>query len=184
MLHIEEQCSLLSERLKSIQEVAAQTSSPVKMEPMLLNTFLSDFYHNCRPIIELYGPNFLEDITPRPCRIMGNAEQLFRALENLLYNAADFTPPEGKVTLSLTSDDDFAYIAVADTGSGIPEKDLPNIFHRSYTTRSGKGGQGLGLAITRTIVLEHAGRIEVTSKEGAGTTFTICIPVLDEDKQF
>ena len=115
---------------------------------------------------------------------MGNAEQLFRALETLLYNAADFTPPEGKVTLSLTSDDDFAYIAVADTGSGIPEKDLPNIFHRSYTTRSGKGGQGLGLAITRTIVLEHAGRIEVTSKEGAGTTFTICIPVLDEDKQF
>lgn len=182
MLHIEEQCDILSERLKSIQEIAAQTSAPVKPEPVLLNTFLSDFYHNCRPIIELYGPNFLEKITPRPCRIMGNPERLFRALENLLYNAADFTPPEGKITLSLTSDADSAYITVSDTGCGIPEQDLPNIFQRSYTTRSDKGGQGLGLAITRAIVLEHAGQITVTSKEGEGTTFTISIPLIAADK--
>ncbi len=179
IIHIEEQCDILSERLKSIQEIAAQTSSPVKMEPMLLNTFLSDLYHTCRPIIELYGPNFLENITSRPCRIMANREQLFRALENLLYNAADFTPPEGKITLSLTADESFAYITISDTGCGIPEKDLPNIFRRSYTTRSDKGGQGLGLAITRTIVLEHAGQIDAVSTEGEGTTFTIRLPVLD-----
>ncbi len=177
MLHIEEQCSILSDRLKSIQEIAARTSAPAKMEPLLLNTFLSDFYHNCRPIIELYGPNVFADITPRPYYIMANREQLFRALENLLYNAADFTPPEGRITLSLTVDADSAYIAVSDTGCGIPEKDLPNIFRRSYTTRSDKGGQGLGLAITRTIVLEHAGQIEAASREGEGTTFTICIPM-------
>ena len=96
---------------------------------------------------------------------MANQEQLFRALENLLYNAADFTPPDGKITLSLTTDNHYAYIAISDTGCGIPEKDLPNIFRRSYTTRSDKGGQGLGLAITRSIVLEHAGRIEVVSKQ-------------------
>lgn len=178
MLHIEEQCSILSDRLKSIQEIAAQTGAPVKLEPLQLNTFLSDFYHNCRPIIELYGPNFLADITSRPCHIMANREQLFRALENLVYNAADFTPPEGRITLSLKADGDSARIAVSDTGCGISEKDLPNIFRRSYTTRSGKGGQGLGLAITRTIVLEHAGQIEVKSKEGEGTTFTICIPMV------
>lgn len=178
MIHIEEQCNILSDRLKSIQEIAAHTSAPVRMEPLLLNSFLSDFYHNCRPIIELYGPNFFDDITPRPCHIMANREQLFRALENLLYNAADFTPPDGKITLSLTTDETSAYIAVSDTGCGIPEKDLPNIFRRSYTTRSDKGGQGLGLAIARAIVLEHAGQIEAVSKEGAGTTFTICIPLL------
>lgn len=178
MSHIEEQCSILSERLKSIQEIAAQTSVPAKMEPVSLNMFLSEFYHNCRPIIELYGPNFLKNITSRPCHIMANQEQLFRALENLLYNAADFTPPEGKITLSLTADHAHAYIAISDTGCGIPEKDLPNIFRRSYTTRSDKGGQGLGLAITRSIVLEHAGRIEVVSREGEGTTFTICLPLL------
>lgn len=179
MIHIEEQCDILSERLKSIQEIAAQTSTPVKMEPVLLNTFLSDFYHNCRPIIELYGPNFLENITSRSCHVMANRERLFRALENLLYNAADFTPPEGKITLSLTKDEDLACISISDTGCGIPEKDLPNIFRRSYTTRSDKGGQGLGLAITRAIVLEHAGQIEAASKEGTGTTFTIRLPLAD-----
>lgn len=178
MMHIEEQCNILSDRLKSIQEIAAQTSSPVKMEPILLNTFLSDFYHNCRPIIELYGPNFFDHIVPRPCHIMANREQLFRALENLLYNAADFTPPDGKIILSLTTDESFACIAISDTGCGIPEKDLPNIFNRSYTTRSDKSGHGLGLAITRTIILEHAGRLEVVSKEGEGTTFTIYLPLI------
>lgn len=178
MIHIEEQCNILSERLKSIQEIAAQTSSPAKMEPVLLNTFLSDFYHNCRPIIELYGPNFLKNITSRPCHIMASKEQLFRALENILYNAADFTPQDGKITLSLTTDESLAYIAISDTGCGIPEKDLPNIFRRSYTTRGDKGGQGLGLAITRAIILEHAGEINVFSKEGEGTTFTISLPLL------
>lgn len=174
--HIEEQCNILSDRLKSIQEIAAHTSVPVKMEPLSLNGFLSDFYHNCRPIIELYGPNFLESISPQPCYIMANREQLFRALENILYNAADFTPPDGQITLTLTADASHAYITISDTGCGISEKDLPNIFHRSYTTRSDKGGQGLGLAITRAIVLEHAGQIDVDSTEGEGTTFTICIP--------
>lgn len=184
MIHIEEQCNVLSDRLKSIQEIASQTGAPAKMEPLLLNTFLSDFYHNCRPIIELYGPNVFADITPRPCYIMANREQLFRALENLLYNAADFTPPEGKITLSLTADESFAYIAVSDTGCGIPEEELPNIFRRSYTTRSDKGGQGLGLTITHTIVLEHAGRIEADSKEGEGSKFTICIPMVSSRTPF
>lgn len=184
MMQIEEQCNILSERLKSFQEIAAQTSSPAKMEPVLLNTFLSDFCHNCRPIIELYGPNLFEDITPRPCHIMANREQLFRALENLLYNAADFTPPDGKITLSLTADESTAYIAVSDTGCGISEKDLPHIFRRSFTTRGDKGGQGFGLAITRAIVLEHAGKIEVFSREGKGTTFTICIPKVSSRTSF
>lgn len=178
MLQIEKQCDLLSERLKSIQEIAAQASSPIRLEPVELNTFLADFYHNCGPIIELYGPNFLKEITSRPCPVMANREQLFRALENLLYNAADFTPPEGSITLSLTADETFAHIAISDTGCGIPKEDLPNIFRRSYTTRGDKGGQGLGLAITRAIVLEHGGKIEAVSGTGQGTTFTISLPLL------
>lgn len=177
ILHIEEQCDILSERLKSIQEIASQTSSPIQMEPIILNTFLSDFYHNYRPIIELYGPNLLKNITTQPCSVMANREQLFRALENLLYNAADFTPPDGKITLSLIVKETYAYISISDTGCGISEENLPNIFKRSYTTRSDKGGQGLGLAITRAIILEHGGKIDVSSKPGKGTTFSICLPL-------
>lgn len=178
MRHIEEQCNVLSERLKSIQEIAALTSTPVQMKPMELNQFLSDFYQNCRPVVELYGLNFQGKITSRPCRIMGNPEQLFRALENLLYNATDFTPPEGTILLSLSRDDVSARIELSDNGYGISEEDLPHIFQRSYTTRSDKEGQGLGLAITRTIVLEHAGTIDAVSREGEGSTFTICLPLM------
>lgn len=175
--HIEDQCNVLSERLKSIQEIAALTSTPVQMHPMDLNQFLLNFYQNCRPVVELYGLNFWQKITTRPCHISGNPEQLFRALENLLYNATDFTPPEGTIVLSLSRDDAFARIELSDNGYGISKEDLPHIFQRSYTTRSDKDGQGLGLAITRTIVLEHAGTIDVVSREGEGSTFTICLPL-------
>ncbi len=178
MLHIEEQCGILSERLKSIQEIASRAGSPLRMKPVLLNAFLSDFYHSCRPIIELYGPDFSAKITPRPCHVMADCEQLFRALENLLYNAADFTPPDGKITLSLSVKDSSACIIVSDTGCGISAEDLPNVFRRSYTTRGDRGGQGLGLAIARTVVLEHGGQIEVSSKKGEGTAFTLRLPLL------
>lgn len=178
IITIEEQCGILSERLKSIQEIVKETSDPLKAKPVDLNSFLSDFYQNCRPVIELYGPNFLAKITPRPCRVMADPERLFRALENLLYNAADFTPQDGTVTLSLDEDGAYAKITLSDTGCGISKKDLPHIFRRSFSTRKDKGGQGLGLAIARAIVLEHAGTIEASSEEGKGTTFVIRLPLV------
>lgn len=178
MVHIEEQCGVLSERLKTIQEIASQSGTPMQTEALELRSFLSEFSRNCRPVIELYGPNLTEDFTSRPCPVMANRDQLFRALENLLYNAADFTPPEGDILLALTADHDHAYITVSDTGCGIAKEDLPRIFHRSYTTRSDKGGQGLGLAITHAIISEHEGTIEVSSEKGKGTTFTISLPLL------
>lgn len=178
MLHIEEQCHILSDRLKTIQEIAAQSGTPMQTEPLDLRSFLAEFCRNCRPVIELYGPNLTEDFTSRPCPVMANRDQLFRALENLLYNAADFTPPEGNILISLRADKEHAYITVADTGCGIAEEALPHIFHRSYTTRADKGGQGLGLAITHAIISEHEGGIEVSSEKGKGTAFTISLPLL------
>lgn len=180
MLQIEEQCGILSERLKSIQEIAGRSIISPQREDMLLNSFLSDFCRSCRPIIELNGTTFTEEITPYPCHVMANREQLFRALENLLYNAADFTPVEGEITISLHADEDFAYIVVSDTGCGISKEDLSHIFSRSFTTRGDRGGQGLGLAIARDIIMEHEGRIEVESEEGKGSTFTIRMPLCRE----
>ena len=75
-------------------------------------------------------------------------------------------------------EESFAVITLSDTGCGISEEELPDIFRRAYTTRGEKGGQGLGLAITRTIILAHAGQIEVSSKKGEGTTFIIRLPLL------
>ena len=97
-----------------------------------------------------------------------------------MFNAADFTPPEGRVILSLDRDGEDAVICVSDTGCGIPEAELPKVFRRFYTTRSDAGGQGLGLAITRAIVLEHGGEIGAASTAGRGSSFTIRLPLLWE----
>lgn len=178
MLQIEEQCGILSERLKSIQEIANWSSAPPQREDLLLNSFLKDFCRGSRPIIELNGTTFTEEITSQPCHVMANREQLFRAMENLLYNAADFTPADGKITIRLSSDEESAYIEVTDTGCGISKEDLPHIFRRSFTTRGDRGGQGLGLAITRDIILEHGGQIEAESEKENGSTFVIVLPLL------
>ncbi len=149
ILHIEEQCGLLSERLKSIQEIAAWTSTPQHMEPIPLNTFLLDFCRNCKPIVELYGPNFHAEIPSKPCCVTGNPEQLFRALENLLYNAADFTPPDGMISLSLTADEQFAIYLFQIQGAGLPKR-ICRISLSAPTRRAPKReARGLDLQLLR-----------------------------------
>ena len=109
---------------------------------------------------------------------MADSRKLTRALENLVFNAGEFTPPDGKIVLSLVREQNFALICVADTGCGIPGEALPRVFDRFYTTRADEGGQGLGLSITRAIVLEHGGEISVESTAGDGSTFVIRLPLV------
>jgi signal transduction histidine kinase len=73
-------------------------------------------------------------------------------------------------------------IAVTDTGCGIPEKDLQNIFEPFYTTKEETKGVGLGLAVVDGIIARHDGSVEVRSELGKGTTFEISLPVALEDQ--
>ncbi len=175
---IEEKCEALADRLRSMQEFAGETAAPAHMEPISLNQFLRDFHRSNQPVVELTGPDFLCQLTSLPCKVLADRDKLSRALENLVFNAGDFTPPEGKITLSLVQEETFAVICVSDTGCGIPETDLARVFHRYYTTRKSEGGQGLGLAITRAIILEHKGEIHVESRVGEGSIFTIRLPLV------
>lgn len=176
---IEERCGTLAGRLRSIQELAKQTAAPLRSEPLSLNKFLTDFHRSNQPVIELTGPDFVRKLTPLPCTVLADREKLSRALENLVFNAADFTSPEGRITLTLEREDSWAIISLADDGCGIPAEDLPKVFHRSFTSRPDEGGQGLGLAITRAIILEHRGDITVDSTVGVGTVFTIRLPLAE-----
>lgn len=108
-------------------------------------------------------------------------DRIEQVLTNLIDNAIRHTPAEGTVTVSVMNENTFAKIQVKDTGQGIPQDDLPYVFERFYKadkarTRS-KGGTGLGLAITKNIVEAHNGKIEVTSIEQQGTTFTFHLPL-------
>ena len=177
MQGIEDKCNILADRLQSIQELAGGAGTLPRMEAVSLNRLLADFYRNNQPVVELTGPDFLCELTPLPCTVIADSRKLTRALENLVFNAGEFTPPDGTITLSLERDRGFAVIRVADTGCGIPEEALSKAFDRFYTTRADEGGQGLGLAITRSIVLEHGGEIRVESAVGVGSTFVIRLPL-------
>lgn len=113
--------------------------------------------------------------------VLGDRDRLKQLILNLVDNALTYTPAGGKVTMSLSVDNQTAILTVADTGIGIPRQDLPHIFDRFYRvdkarTRS-KGGSGLGLAIVKSIVEAHHGHIDVVSEVGVGSTFTVRLPL-------
>lgn len=116
--------------------------------------------------------------------IFADADRMEQVCTNLVDNAIRHTHEGGRVALTLTRTEKFARLSVADTGSGIPKDDLPYIWERFYKadkarTRGASGGIGLGLSITRHIILEHGGDIMVNSEEGQGTTFTVSLPLAD-----
>jgi len=109
-----------------------------------------------------------------------DVERMNRVLDNLLDNALQFTPSQGKVSLKVGEEGGRLRISVSDTGVGIPAADLPYVFERFYRVDRSRsrspGGTGLGLAISREIARLHGGDISIHSKEGAGTTVTLYLP--------
>ncbi|NOZ22501.1 MAG: HAMP domain-containing histidine kinase [Planctomycetes bacterium] len=117
--------------------------------------------------------------------VLGDSEPLHRAFGNLVSNAIQYTPPGGKVTVTVERNGDEAKVIVADSGIGIPEKDLENIFQEFHRCANAKKvsriGTGLGLAIVKTIVENHNGRIAVESNLGQGSAFTVWLPIADQE---
>src|SRR5690606_1804584 len=113
-------------------------------------------------------------------------EQLEKVLLNLLSNALKFTPAGGVVEVSVDAESEAAVIAVRDTGIGIAPEDLPRVFQRFYqsdtsATRRYKG-TGIGLALARELVELHGGEIHAESTPGAGSTFTVRLPLTDGEE--
>jgi len=118
-----------------------------------------------------------EDLPP----VFADRERIHQVLFNLLDNAVRFTPDGGSVTVSAERHDGAVDVHVADTGSGIAPEHLPRLFERFYRVdpaRSKKeGGTGIGLAIARSVVEAHGGRIWAESSPGQGSVFTFELPV-------
>lgn len=112
--------------------------------------------------------------------VLGDEENLYRLLLNLVNNALTYTPEGGRVTLMLQQQQQQALILVTDTGVGIAPEDQAKIFDRFYrvdTARSRQtGNSGLGLAIATAIAQAHGGSITVNSQLGNGSTFTVSLP--------
>jgi two-component system sensor histidine kinase SenX3 len=118
----------------------------------------------------------------RRLSVLGDEELLITALRNLLDNAVAYSPEKTKVVVSTQLDGRHVVeLSVSDQGIGIPERDLERIFERFYRVDPARsrvtGGTGLGLAIVKHVTAAHGGKVTVTSKEGAGSTFTLRLPV-------
>jgi signal transduction histidine kinase len=112
---------------------------------------------------------------------MADPDALQQAILNLLANAMKYSGDAREIDLCLTRCDKEAVIRVADRGIGIPAEDQPRIFEKFYRVRSAQSdriaGTGLGLTLVTHIVKAHGGRLQVVSELGAGSTFSIHLPL-------
>lgn len=119
------------------------------------------------------------------CTIYGDKGMLKQLLRILIDNAIKYTPAGGKITLAMNAEGAECVISVQDTGQGISKQELSRIFDRFYRSDKARkvqsGGHGLGLSIARIIVVAHGGTITVRSKEEAGTTFLVRLPLAAEN---
>jgi len=96
---------------------------------------------------------------------------------NIIMNAAQAMPEGGRIRIKTGLNDQYVFIAISDTGVGIKEENLDRIFEPFFTTKEKEQGTGLGLSLCKRLIEANAGKIEVESKIGQGTTFTIMIPI-------
>jgi signal transduction histidine kinase len=126
------------------------------------------------------GIRFKTVMPDKQLAVEGDGEKIKVALDHLVKNALTFTDEGGVVMVSLEEVPGMVKISVADTGIGIPKKDVDRIFERFYQVASHMtrkhGGMGLGLAVAKGMIEMHGGKITVESKEGRGSKFTVFLP--------
>ena len=150
----------------------------IKKERTDMKSFLEPVLETFRPIFEKSGINFSHELDGNIyCEI--DREKFRHVIDNLLSNAQRYTDKDGTVSVKLYREDNSAIIEVSDTGIGISEKDLPNIFERFYRADESRtrvtGGSGVGLAIVKAAVEAHGGKISAQSVKGEGSCFKISL---------
>ncbi len=114
-------------------------------------------------------------------KVKGDWDKLFLLLKNLVDNAIKYNKEGGKVEVKAKRENQYVQLQVQDTGIGIPKEHIPFIFERFYRVDPSRsrnlGGTGLGLSIVKHIALSHGGKIEVQSKEGVGSIFSVFLPL-------
>ncbi len=139
-----------------------------------------------RPLIDEKSHRIDIDLPSSPVRVRGDATRLIQAVANILNNADKFTPPAGRIGISLTLEDGRARLRVRDNGSGMPPDLLPSVFELftqgARTLARSQGGLGLGLAMVKKLVELHGGEVGAHSDGvGLGSVFTIALPCTPVD---
>jgi anti-anti-sigma factor len=151
-----------------------------RFEPVDLALLTGELTSVFRSAVQRAGLDYEVDLPPLHQPVFVDRDMWEKVVLNLLSNALKFTF-EGRITVMLQQRDRAAVLTVADTGTGIPATELPRLFERFHRVeraqaRSGEGS-GIGLAMVRELVALHGGTIAVESAPGAGSTFTVTVPL-------
>ena len=166
-------CRELSEMWLSLGKKAVG-----QLQPVVVQELLQEVMESVSPMADSLGVHVEWERDQEPCAIEADRLQVFRALCNLVINAVEAVASgTGVVRIRNGKADGRVEVRIQDNGSGIVPEQLKRLFEPYFTTK-GKAGTGLGLFITKKVIEEHRGTIEVQSKINAGTVFTVALPLL------
>ena len=154
----------------------ARQQAPEKVKTDL-NTIVEDGLYFLEARCTKAGIRVLRDLSPNLSAIAADPVQLHQALVNIVVNAIQAMPLGGTLTIRTLPDDSHVMLSIEDTGVGMSDDVLKNIFTPFFTTKSAGQGTGLGLSVVHGIISSHGGSIRVESRPGQGSLFEIRIPV-------
>jgi signal transduction histidine kinase len=153
---------------------------PLDLRGVDLVALVSAALETAAPIADAAGIELASELPDEPVMLRLDPVRIGQAIDNLVSNAVKFTPRGGTVTVGIGLPKDEAVVTVRDTGMGIAPDELDRLFTRffraSSATRNAVPGVGLGLNITKAIVIAHGGTMDVSSEEGVGTEFRMVLP--------
>jgi len=170
--------SRIIDDLLDLTRIESEEAPP--REPIYINLVMAEAVERVQSAAEQRKIT-IELLEPEPpVHVLGDRRQLVSAIHSLLENAVTFSYENGIIRVTGSQVDGEVHLSVADAGVGIPARDLERIFERFYRVDHGRsretGGTGLGLSIVRHVASNHQGRVEVASREGEGSTFTLILP--------
>ena len=176
---------LLRRLVEDLRQLALAESGQLSLipEPLDLGGLAGQTLDAFRPQAEARGVELALIPADRLPSVRADRQRVQQVLDNLLSNALRYTPDGGRITVGLARENESVQVTVTDTGPGIPTEALPNVFERFYRADQSRerlsdgGGSGLGLAVARSIVEAHGGRIGVYSPPEQGATFWFSLPV-------
>jgi len=165
--------------IRNLLDFARQ--SPPSMRLVNVNNVITRSLEIASHSAKLHHIEVCQELAPQLPEIMADFDQLQQVFINLIINAIQAMPDSGTLTLTTRLDNNLIHAEVKDTGCGISEENMYSLFTPFFTTKDANKGVGLGLAVAHGLVENHKGRITVESIEGEGTTFTVILPVSNDE---
>jgi len=166
-----------------LETIRVESTAQLALEPCQINDLVRRAIEDLRPLAEDKKHSVRYDPPVEALLIMGDPARLNSVMSNLLSNAIKFTPSMGEIDVKVTWDDESVLVEVSDNGPGIGEDEVPHVFDHFFRGRvtvedpnNPIEGTGLGLALAKTVIEQHGGRIWVRSSDGDGASFFFTLP--------